>query len=610
MRLIALAMGLIFLPLLLISQNFSVDHVDYPFGGRPSHFIAAPDGTLYCQVYDVALYSSTDDGETWQPVYPEREAGHYVPRTGANTVVVSISGDSWLMPADGNRYEFYGALDARYAYDATAFGETLVIATDNGVGISRDRGYTWERSGEQDVYSLEVEYVAGYLYSVQTGNTTGTDRHVRIARSLDSGSLWQMLELPLEFRTPMTAPDPSTGEFLLHFADQGLYRWNIGEDVLSPVDTVRRRIGDVSVSPDGEIVLQIGDSIFFYSPDGERVGDLLLDGPLRNPRDIAYTPQGALLLGSQGKGVFRSSDDGHSWVQVGVPSGTYFYGASILPNGDVLTSTTGADLYRISNPTRPEGWTLLNSDGRAFEWIDAGEREEWLAYASDSLFRSTDSGGSWHGIRVDSVDALRQSPDGSLIVLVGGEVRRSTDSGASWETVHRVSWLGGMIETAPNGDLWIGVHNALLRSRDSGISWQEWSIPSLGFSQSSPSAIGFTPEGAILVQLIGFQHQMMRSTDQGQSWGRVNARPCDLGGTRIYGLAETFTLTFGWCGLHYSTDDGLTWHHVPEFPERLTRTLAVETDHGILAFTEEGLYVIRQSSGVRATLELQRIDFK
>lgn len=187
-------------------------------------------------------------------------------------------------------------------------------------------------------------------------------------------------------------------------------------------------------------------------------------------------------------------------------------------------------------------------------------------------------------------------------------MRRSVDRGVTWERVHRVSWLGGIIETAPNGDLWIGVPETLLRSRDSGRTWEEWNIPALGFSQSSPTAIGFTPEGTILVQLIGFQHQMMRSTDQGQSWSRVHGHPCDLGGTRIDGLAETFTLNFGWCGLHYSIDDGLTWHHVPEFPERLTRTVAVETDRGILAFTEEGLYIIRRLSDVGGKLEVKRID--
>ena len=241
-------------------------------------------------------------------------------------------------------------------------------------------------------------------------------------------------------------------------------------------------------------------------PDGGRLGSI-------------FAVDSLLFASSEGGGVFRSSNEGNSWVSVG----KQFYGLEAGPFasvGAMLFLGTGSDVGSI-----PCG-----------------------------AYRSTDFGNSWtltmKGIPAGSAIDDFAVTNGVIVAISGGIIYRSTDTGISWAKLDTIGWgalswhfavRDSTIFLATGGD-------GVFRSSDQGDSWV----------QIEDSVMGSYFEGFAIIDSTFFalsDYWLFRSTDDGMSWTQLDINNVfSIGGDRRTVFAGTYDQ-----GLFQSTDNGDTW---------------------------------------------------
>ena len=122
----------------------------------------------------------------------------------------------------------------------------------------------------------------------------------------------------------------------------------------------------------------------------------LTNGPAGgNIKAISFGSSGYIYVGTDGNGVFRSSDNGNKWYE---------------------------SINEIWNPfIRCLG---VNDQGHVF-----------AATGNEGLFRSTDNGASWQDIslgRGGSLHIIAISPDGEIYISDDDNLERSSDNGENW----------------------------------------------------------------------------------------------------------------------------------------------------------------------------------
>src|SRR6266566_6254561 len=84
---------------------------------------------------------------------------------------------------------------------------------------------------------------------------------------------------------------------------------------------------------------------------------------------LATNSSGTVFVGTQGGGIFRSSDNGETWT--GVNNGltdTNVRALAINNNGDIFAGTPGGGVYRSTD--NGENWTLIDN-GLTNTWVTA-----------------------------------------------------------------------------------------------------------------------------------------------------------------------------------------------------------------------------------------------
>lgn len=176
------------------------------------------------------------------------------------------------------------------------------------------------------------------------------------------------------------------------------------------------------------------------------------------PTCFATTPSGYLLVGTNGYGVYSSSDNGTTWVASGLNS-----------SGNVRSFfVTGNSIYVCTS------YGLFKSVNNGINWTTAGGgmstglvngltsiNSILLAATSNGVYRSTDNGSTWQlsnsGLNTGNLAAYSIITCGSkaLVALYNG-VYESTDGGSNWTKVNSIN-----ITYSP----------FLLSNGDKGICW-------------------------------------------------------------------------------------------------------------------------------------------
>ena len=259
-----------------------------------------------------------------------------------------------------------------------------------------------------------------------------------------------------------------------------------------------------------------------------------------------YTTDKTLFAGTNGSGVYKSTDGGQSWSSSGL-SGSYILSLAISPNyatdhivyagtyGGIYKSTDGGQSWSVSGLTGNDVSSIAISPGYT------ADHTLFAGTYGHGVYKSTDEGQSWNASGLSSayVSVIALSPDfGSDAVVFAGTsdgtgVYKSTNGGSNWTQIN--SGLSNpYIKSVAVSPAYTTDHTVFtdgFKSTDSGQNWTP--IGPVGIDIFS---IATSPAYASdhTVFAGSYSHGVYKSTDSGQNWAQVGS---DLASADIPSLA-------------------------------------------------------------------------
>lgn len=305
-----------------------------------------------------------------------------------------------------------------------------------------------------------------------------------------------------------------------------------------------------------------------------------------NIKSLLKTNNGDLYAATDSEGVYKSSDQGDSWTNIGLKE-HQIYSLVELDDGSILAAAeridqTSMGIYKYINNTT---WNLVDNPLAGLK-ILLLKKIGNILYAvteDNNVFKSANLGTSWQelnsGLAELPVSAFLETNGGTLYVGTFGGVYKSTDEGANWLPASnglKVRNVNALI-AAQDGDFYAGVfqypQGGIYKSADLGANWEE---KSNGLTQFNVSSLLETADGtALFAGVIGTVDQgetIFKSTDHGENWiAKMTGLPPYLPGQKtpkVYSLLEYIGTTAANStilflgtnvGIFKSMDQGESW---------------------------------------------------
>jgi photosystem II stability/assembly factor-like uncharacterized protein len=374
-------------------------------------------------------------------------------------------------------------------------------------------------------------------------------------------------------------------------------------------------VRSIARTPDGTMFASLDAEGLYRSVDGGTSWMQVLSGTSPDWSAIIHvTSSGTLLLATpdtipSGGSLLRSTDRGVTWSLVMEK----FYWNTPLVN-DSSGGVIGASLHELYRSTDDGlSWNQLGStiddkigalvvgaDGRLVEGVE-------LNSAPRSVRISTDLGTTWsepHLIdwNTTGVSALAATPDGDLFAEAAGGFFRSTDGGELW------NWISFATEGQPycngllvlqDGSIAVATYWGVYRSGDGGERWEEVG----NLETHYPLCLALTPDGKILA---GTYNSGIYAAN-GNRWNRssiglptAGVVSAAIGPDRtIYSMAVNGRF-------FVSNDDGRNWLE-PDSSRNISSLLAIDAQGtlytasgrlGVIHSTDHGTTWARGDSGI------------
>ncbi len=288
-------------------------------------------------------------------------------------------------------------------YSLSADNNGAVYAGGYGQGLykSIDNGASWDSSGLAGYWIREIDINAqGDIFVVGIGATYGSG----ILRSQDGGDTWEKV---------FGWEDNWGGINCVHVADDGsiwtgmnyspqhngIYRSTDNGASWDSVFSDTENFYTITSKPDGKIFVGSYDKAYRSLDNGETWAyyETTDDNPkqFNDITDMAVNKSGQIFLVTAGYGIYRSDDDGVSWIQVR-GAGSEYSAILITSAQEIYAATLGSWVYRSQD--NGESWTLLNggltNDGDYGKYIKSLciNKEGYVFAGSDGagVFRSMD----------------------------------------------------------------------------------------------------------------------------------------------------------------------------------------------------------------------------
>jgi len=268
----------------------------------------------------------------------------------------------------------------------------------------------------------------------------------------------------------------------------------------------------------------------------------------------AFAAVGATLLAGSYGSVYRSTNQGQSWIRV---SANLPYIRSLVVSGANIWAATDNGVYLSTNGG--QSWTALNRGLTNLRIRAIAVSGANLVAGSDGggAFLSTDQGQNWTAVNLGASNLFIRSfaaSGGRLFLGGNGGVFVSTDQGRSWTALNAGLTNRDVYSLAASGDVLLaGTGAGLYRSNDQG---QRWTPADMGFPRVWVYSLAIS-DASLFAGTYG--HGVYRSTNQGQNWTAINA---GLTAVSIRSIANNNANLFAGTdggGIYRSPNRGQTW---------------------------------------------------
>jgi len=402
------------------------------------------------------------------------------------------------------------------------------MASDSPLYASRDGGVTWETRGNLHVDLERTELIVNAqdpetLYAVV--DTIG------LMRSRDGGRTWGSMG-PWSNTFVKLAVDRDEQGLLYAATDSGLYRSRDGGDTWGLAAFGDQLINVIAADPRHPATyFAIGSDPAGESPPvvwkssdrGEtwtRISSLDAQVSIAVPPFVfdPARPDTLYLAGGYTYGLMLRSDDGGvTWAEL--PGTGLVVDLAVATDGTLVAVTNRLGVSRSTD--RGETWVppleslppAAPAPADYLRQVVASSDPEagLLAVGGEGVWKSTDSGASWH----ESNQGLVASFAGSIVVpaagppavlaTVGGEVFRSMDQGDTWQRIHTYyddagPWAITAVDPRRLQTLY-GVGSAgdvdyPVASTDGGVTWRGLPFP---YADQCSGSLCYVSMGAFLL---------------------------------------------------------------------------------------------------------------
>jgi photosystem II stability/assembly factor-like uncharacterized protein len=508
-------------------------------------------GRLFAAIYGGGVFHSTDDGATWSRI-ADGLSDYYITSLALDSSGVVLAGTevAGIYMLEGN------SLGWERVSDSLPFGRIVDMAVSSsgvwfasvlGEGIykSSDKGKNWIHAQSGIIPKAIYALTAGPNGSVYAGLYSDG-----IYRTTDAGETWSKISVSFPKRQVNDIVLGSGGLVYAGTDGSGVQLSTDGGVTWAAVNTglTNKRVTSLALLDGGNLVAATPSGI--YRSDAP----VTLWNPINGTglvnvdmKTVAVGGGGVIYAGSNGSGVFATTDAGSTWhgLSAGLvgqeiralhasPSGSIFTATnwySSDPNSGIFKSTNNGETWAPSNGN------ITNAGIRAF--ITAPSGAVYAATYGGGIFSSTDDGATWSllssGLGGDlgaQVNVFARDSSGNVFAGSEGGVFRFDAATSSWLSIN-----GDMLDSNVHalganrqGTLFAGTLGGINRSTNGGASWTRvTSIASGGIF-----AITLDSKGDIFAGTFG--GGVYRSTDNGDTWEPFNTGLTD---TNIYAIAVT-----------------------------------------------------------------------
>lgn len=456
--------GLFGIPITAISSNANGDI----FAGTIGH--------LY---NNTSIYRSTDNGQTWTALTnglpPLEILSIAINSQGA--VYLATNGGIYRSTDNGDNWEHLNL--SGYCISLAINSSNHIFAgTGSSIYRSIDFGNTWDEINQGLPPNSTVKSIAINSRDHLFAGTRGKG----VFQSLDNGNSWTAVNNGLLDRDILSLSVTGEDHIFTGTGGIGIFRSiDNGENwIESNTGLINTSIHDIAINANNKVFAgTVG--LFSSTNNGNswsRVGfpELVIES-------IAFNSTGHIFAGTSEQGIFRSTDDGTSWMPInnGLPPGSTILDILIKPNNYIFLATptgvfrstdNGNEWIEILQPLAVTNSVAMNSEGDIYIGF-------YPSIHLKGIYVSQDEGNNWSylglsfvgisSIAINSQDHIFAGSTGSTL----SGIYRSTDGGNSWSQQLSQTWITD-IAINSNGHLFASTwFKGVYKSEDNGDTWSQ-----------------------------------------------------------------------------------------------------------------------------------------